>query len=213
MKSRVTSQLEVTSMGRTISILPVKTALVELLRTGTISRDTDRALKGFSRAVSEACPPARILGWMERAYRGGYPEAVVDAMVYCAGHGVVAPGWVLEGWAKSERSRPNQKVGRPNREVWVNLWRVWAVGKCSHQQPYGRSRQGDKYERAARLLESTNPRLFAGLPVVGSANAIKKSYLQFKHTRKLGYISSQFMGDALRKMLLDPVIEHLSKRA
>ena len=196
------------STGRAVSTLPVKVALIEVLRTGKISRETERLLESFSKAVSEAYPAKRVLNSMERAYRGGYTEAALDAMLFCADHGIAPPGWVLKGWAIYERTREDQKGGRPIREAWVNLWRVWAVGKCSNQR-YGRSKQGDKYERAARLLRNMNPRVFAGLPVAASAEAIKKSCLHFKRNHRLGYVSYQFLGDALREMLLTPVIEHL----
>lgn len=124
---------------------------------------------------------------------------------------MAVPRWALEGWAESHRRGVNRMDGRPARHPWVDLWRVWAVDN-SAGRGYGRDHRGDKYDRAHRLLGRMNPRVFAGLPVVVSPAAIKKSYHDFQRTRRRRYISSEFIEVALQNTLLPPVIEMLRKR-
>jgi hypothetical protein len=145
---------------------------------------------------------------MKRAFEAGHEAAAIDALLLCAKENIAVPRWALEGWAESQRIGLSRKAGRPARHPWVDLWRVWAVEK-SAARGHGRDHRGDKYDRAHRLLGKMNPRLFAGLPVVVSPAAIKKSYHDFLRSRRRGYISHGFIEAALNDMLLRPVIEML----
>jgi len=195
------------------AVVPFKAAVRELKESGKITEGTNRAIEMWIRSARKEFPPKRVLRSMERAYRGGHLSAAWDALHFCADRGITPPAWAVKGWSLFDRqSHGTKSEGRPHRDAWIQLWRVYAVLQCEKQGRYGRSKQGDKYVRAARLLANLNPRLFAGLPVVASADAIKKSYLEFRRTRRLGDISSEFLGPALDEMLLTPVIEHLEEK-
>jgi len=194
------------------SMLPIwKVAIGELRDAGGLSRGTREKLRSLSKAISEVYPPEVTLDLMKRAFEAGHVEAAIDALLLCAKEKTAVPRWALEGWAESRRSDLKGKEGRPARHPWVDLWRVWAVERCA-RQGYRRDKRGDKYDRAHRLLKTINPRAFAGLPVVVSPAAIKKSYRDFRRTRGFRYMSLEFTEAALQDMLFRPVVEMLRRR-
>jgi len=134
----------------------------------------------------------RTLGNMLRAYEHGQTEAAYEALLFCVEHEMTAPAWALEAWAAVQGTEHDRKKRRPQEHGWVRMLRIWAVEKSAKQKRYGRGREGDKYVRAARLLKNMDPRVFFGLPVVAGAWQVKKSYLRFKRSGKLGYIPLSF---------------------
>ena len=130
----------------------------------------------------------RVLVNMQRAYEHGHDEAAHEALLFCAEHERTAPAWALEAWAAGEHPK---KLRRPREHPWVTMLRVFAVVKCTSRKQYGRG-NGDESERAARFLATMNPDVFFDLPVLGSARAIKRSYLRCLKNRNIGYIPLRF---------------------
>jgi hypothetical protein len=193
--------------------VPIFRSMVSELRgTGKISKASEMKLRCLSNASRKLYPPRIVLMLMERASKAGYKKASTDALLFCEKEKVPVPRWALTNWAQSQRSGPEKKDGRPALHPWVVAWRVLAVERCAKQPKYGRDRQGDKYERAHRLLETTNPCLFAGLPIVVSAAAVKKTYHDFRRSRRLGYISPEFFKGLLQGMVLSSLTKGLRQR-
>jgi len=187
-KRRIKTAMEI--MTRVVPLY--KSVFTELRDTGNVSKRNRGRLRRSSKACMKVYPPSVVLLLQERAFEAGHKEAATDALLLAAKEKVVAPHWALEGWAESQRSGSNKKDGRPALHPSVVLWRVWAVERCAKQRKHGRDHQGDKYDRAHRLLETLNPRLFAGLPVLVSAAAVKKTYRDFQQSGRLGYMSQEF---------------------
>lgn len=186
--------------------------ITEVRDMGKVSRTSERKLRRLSDAGRKLYPSKIVLMSMERAFKAGYREASTDALLFSYKEGVEVPRWALKSWAESQRSGPNEKGGRPVRHPWVVLWRVWAVERSTRQDKYERDRRGDRYERARQLLETMNPRLFAGLPVLATAEAIKKSYRDFRRSGRLGYLSPKFFEGLLQGMVLASMNDKLRRR-
>jgi hypothetical protein len=137
-----------------------------------------------------------ILRRMQQDCEAGNLEVAREALRFCANNRITPPAWVgnalvsvLSIWVQDDGSGQPRKVGRPTQHPWVTILHIWAVKQCE-QLPRGRGDQLGKYERAAGLLHRTNPRAFAGLPVLAGASAIKTSYLRFMQSGKIGHMNS-----------------------
>jgi hypothetical protein len=138
---------------------------------------------------STITPADRTLSRMKRSYDRGFRQVAEFALRYCAEHKLTAPTWALEGWAAKRNGQESKTHRRPPEHPWVTMLRIMAVNKCLKNRFLcydPTDKLNDKYARAARYLDKMNPRLFLGLRVLAGPEAIKKTYLEFKHTGILG---------------------------